>query len=313
METYRIAVLSDIHGNLPAFEAVLRSLQQHAPLDAILVAGDIVGGPGQQVILQKLIDLNAVMIQGNGEQRIAQIAASSAAMAGTQDTFGTARQSALTRWVYSHLSPVLRDFLCALPEQRTFTMGGSHVVRMVHGSPRSVGELVLPNRECHPNLYYKPVMLEEVIGLVSEPVLLFGHTHLPWQARIDGKLALNPGAVSFPENGFIGAQYAILEWDGQQWLPAFYQLSYDLEKLKADYQQSGFLACSPLARIILNSILSGKDYLPVYFDHVCQIARTCGWENQANDLFYPDDIWDEAQQTFPWYRIESNGLLDPRA
>ena len=84
----------------------------------------------------------------------------------------------------------------------------------------------------------------------------------------------NPGGVNFPENDYIGAQYAILHWDSTQWVPTFHQVPYDLERLKRDYQKSGLLSVSPLARVMLQSILTGKDYLPVYFAYVNCVAKT---------------------------------------
>lgn len=292
MIIYRLAVLADIHGNLPAFEAVIEALKSDEPLDGILVAGDILGGPGQRVILQKLLDMKAVMIQGNGEQRVIKILTGTA-----PDYYYTSLQFSLPRWVGEHLTDAQRGFLQTLPEQRVFQLPGSDPIRMVHGSPRKVDELVLPSRNCHPNLYYEPVMLHEVIDPSLEPVIIFGHTHLSWVAHIDEKLAFNPGAVNFPENDYIGAQYALLEWDGVQWKPSFHQVPYDLERLKRDYQESGLLSASPLARVMLQSVLTGRDFLPVYFQHVRQVANKAG---STKSTYFADDVWEQAERTFPW-------------
>jgi predicted phosphodiesterase len=106
MVQYHLAVLADIHGNLPAFEAVMLDLESRSPLDAILVVGDIVGGPGQQTILQRLIDRDAVMVQGNGEQGIARLASGTA-----PGYISAAHQFSLMRWVYEHLSPEQVSYL----------------------------------------------------------------------------------------------------------------------------------------------------------------------------------------------------------
>ena len=145
-------------------------------------------------------------------------------------------------------------------------------------------------------------MLAEVIGLVSEPVIVFGHTHLQWQARSGGKLAFNPGALNFPEDDTIGAQYALLDWDGYQWSPSFHQAPYDLRRLKRDYEQSGFLSVSPLARVVLQSVFTGVDYYPVFFRHARKLANENGY---VNFQYYPDEIWDQAERTFPWEDLES--------
>jgi len=85
--------MADIHGNLPGFEAVVADLQQHQPLDGFLVAGDIVGGPGQEAILQRLMALHAVIAHGNGEVGALQVADGSA----PAYVFAT-RQFSLVRW-----------------------------------------------------------------------------------------------------------------------------------------------------------------------------------------------------------------------
>lgn len=282
------------------FHACARQ-HKYKPLDGILVAGDVVGGPGQQTILDQLIKRGAVMIQGNGDSRVVRMLTGAA-----PDYFATAHQFAMPRWVVEHLSMEQRDYVCQLPEQLVFQLPGADPIHIFHGSPRHVNELMLPNRECHPNLYYDFVPLQELIGLVAEPVAIFGHTHLQWQARLEGKLAFNPGAINFPEDDYIGAQYATLDWDGVQWQPTFHRVPYDLRRLRADYQESGFLATGPLARVILASVLAGKDFLPVYFGHVWQVAETFGEPDVICDPYIPDEIWDQAERTFLWNTIEGN-------
>ena len=185
MPTYRLAVFADIHGNVPALDAVLEDLANRGPFDGYLVAGDILGGPGQQAVLERLVGLGTVMIQGNGEQREAKM------IAGTAPArFYTSLQAASTRWFHEHLTLDLQKLVCVLPEQTTFCLPGTDIIRMVHGSPRRVNELVLPAANYHPNHFYEPVLLYDVITLIPEPVMICGHTHLPWYARVDGKLAL---------------------------------------------------------------------------------------------------------------------------
>jgi len=293
---YRIAVLSDIHGNLPAFEAVMTALAQPPRPDAILVAGDVTGGPGQQAILQRLIEAQAVMIQGNGEVSITRLAS------GTEpDYVSTARQFTLVRWALAQLGPGQLAYLQSLPEQRAVGFDGAGTIRMVHGSPRHVSELVYPSQPPRDDYVNSFTLLDEVIDLVSEDVLVFGHTHLAFQERRNGRLALNPGAVSYPSDGFIGAQYAVLTFDGSRWLAALHGVRYDLEQLRRDYIDSGFLEVSPLARVYLQSIFHGVDYLPPFFTHARALAQKTGC---AHLPYYPDELWEEVARTFPWEPLE---------
>jgi putative phosphoesterase len=282
----RLAVLADIHGNLPAFEAVLADLEGFAPLDGILVAGDVTGGPGQQAVLERLVELGALVIQGNNEKIIAQLVLGEA-----PQYVNSAKQFSLARWARDNLSPALLDFVCRLPAQAVWENHsqpeGDSRIRVVHGSPRDVGEPVYPARS--------PAHFAEMMGLVSEPLVVFGHTHTPWQAVVDGRMGMNPGAVCFPETGFTGAQYALLEWDGQQWRPTFREVAYDLERISRDYRGSSLWETGPLARVYLRSILSGVDYLPVLFGAAQRLAEEAGC---ADLPYYPDEVWEAAEQQF---------------
>jgi len=283
--TYRLAVMADIHGNLPGFEAVMADLQQYQPLDGFLAAGDIVGGPGQEIILQRLMALHAVIAHGNGEVSVLQVVNGSAPA-----YVFTASQFSLLRWVVEQLSPQSLAFLRSQPAQAVLTLPGAQAVRVVHGSPRSVDELVNPLRS--------PALLAEVMALAAEPVVVFGHTHWPFQARLDdGRLALNPGAVCFPEDGYIGAQYALLNWDGVQWTAQHHTVPYNLDEFRRSYRESGFLAVSPLCRIYLEDIYSGKDTLHDFFNLCQRLAVAAGC---ADLPYFPDEVWQQAAATFPW-------------
>ena len=281
---YRLVVMADIHGNLPGFEAVMADLEQYAPLDGYLVAGDVVGGPGQEAVLQRLIALGAVVAHGNGEVSALQAADGSAPA-----YVYTARQFTLTRWVVAHLSPQSIAFLRRQPPQSVVTLPGAQPVRLVHGSPRDVSELVNPLRN--------PALLAEVMQLASAPVVVFGHTHWPFQVRLDGRLAINPGAVCFPEDGFIGAQYALLDWDGKGWTAQHHQVAYNLAEFRRSYRESGFLGVSPLCRLYYEDVHSGVDTLHTFFDHCQALAEAAGYGEQP---YFPDEIWQKAEETFPW-------------
>lgn len=277
----------------------MADLRKYEPLDALLVAGDMVGGPGQRVILQRLMDSNAVIIQGNGEQRVISLLERTA-----PEHYYIANQFSLPRWIRDQLSHTQQAYLCSLPEQRVFHLPGADPIRIVHGSPRKVDEHVLPAGVNYPVFLTPPLMLETIIESVAEPVIIFGHTHFAWQANLLGKLALNPGAVCFPEDGYIGAQYAILEWRGKHWTAVLHRAPYDLGQLIRDYQESGLLSVSPLARVMLQSILTGRDFLSDFFGHVRKVASVSG---DGKLPYFPDDVWAEAWRTFPWLSLDICG------
>lgn len=280
----RLAVLSDIHGNLPALEAVLADAQQFEPLAAVLIAGDIITPLCHEGVSRQLREIGAVMIQGNGEQGLLEMKNRTA-----PEYYWTAKQFAITRWGYTHTSTADMEFVCGLPEQRVFHLPGTDPVRIVHGSPRGVKEGI------HPEV--NPGKLAEVLELVGEPVVIFGHTHRPWQMQVGRQLALNPGAVCGPLNGQVGAQYAILEWNGSAWKAVLRCVSYNLGLITQMFISSGLLETGYLAKSFLASILTARNVARDFLHHACGLSRQAGFGSLP---YIPDDIWDYAGATFPW-------------
>jgi predicted phosphodiesterase len=301
--TYTIAVLADIHGNLQALEAVLSDLEKDQLLDGILVAGDMITGPDEQKVFQKLVDLNAVMIQGNTERGISRMAAGTA-----PDYFYTAKQFSLARWAFEHLDPEQMAMISHLPEHRVFHLHGADPIHMAHGSPRDVNELVLPDpiyaglgkiRERIPP--HPANQVDEVLQLVAESVLVLGHTHIPWCEQRNGRFAMNPGAVNVPLNGWVGAQYALLCWDGGCWTPEFRAVKYNLEAFIRANHESSYLSAGILARVFMEEAVQGKDISSDFFGMASQMAAEAGADHLP---YFPDDIWERVECEFQLPRRE---------
>jgi putative phosphoesterase len=280
----RLAVLSDIHGNLPALQAVLDDLEQDLP-DGFILAGDYTGCPQTVETIQLLRGLKGWMIQGNGEASLRRLD-SGAAPAGWK----TLRQFGLLRWDYARLTDVLTEFLFKLPEQQIIVIGSAPPIRVVHGSPRSPYEKMAPNGD--------PSSWEQMIKGTSEAVMICGHTHIPWKKMHHGQLIFNPGAVCGPLDGSVGAQYAILGWDGHTWHAEHHRVSYDLEVVRRSFRDSGLLeAGSYLARCFLLSIESGMNVADQFLTYAYQLKH----QAQVHCTeFIPDDIWEHAGRTFDW-------------
>ncbi len=284
MPNPRLAVLSDIHGNPPALDAVLADLQAFSPIDAVLVAGDIITPLYHETVLQKLCEMRAVMIRGNGEHNLLEMHDGAA-----PDYYWTAQQFALARWNFSHVSPADVEYIRALPEQVVFHLPGTDPIRIVHGSPRGINDGVSPVDDSQ--------QFADAMALIDEPVVIFGHTHQPWQQPIDGRLALNPGAVTGPLNNQVGAQYAILEWQGGAWQARLRCIAYDLQATAQIFKDSGLLDTGHLARCFLASIFSGYDVARKFLTYAFTLARHMGYRHLP---YIPDEVWDHAGKTFPW-------------
>jgi len=200
----RVAVLSDIHSNLPALEAVLRAA---ADVDAVWHLGDVVGyGPEPNEVVDRLREIGALGVRGNHD---------AAAIGGDEIEWFNPEARRAMEWTRTALSPATRAWLTELPERRAMD-----ACELVHGSPREpLWEYVTSLPVARANL-----------GLLEERIGLHGHTHFPlaWVEE-DGRVAVvspsdgseldlrgrralvNPGSVGQPRDGDPAASFMILE------------------------------------------------------------------------------------------------------
>jgi predicted phosphodiesterase len=197
-----VALLSDIHANLVALEAVLRDLP---PVDAIWVMGDTVGyGPDPADTLALLRERRAILVAGNHDRAVAT-------GEGLELFNATARTAATCH--RSWLGAADRDALAALPVTLDLPGGFS----ICHGSPRDpLWEYVFDARTA----------AAAMAGLPATRCCV-GHTHVPATFRAgDGKVMINPGSVGQPRDGDPRASYALLDVDRAT--AAFHRVEYDI-------------------------------------------------------------------------------------
>jgi putative phosphoesterase len=188
----RIAVLADIHGNLPALEAVLADVDRRA-VDRIVLNGDIAGGPLPGQTLDRLAEFGerAIWVHGNGERGL---------VAGFDHIADpTANQHDLE--VGQLLTRHQRDRLAGLPMTVTLEVDGLGTVLCCHATPRRDDEVLLVDS---PASRYA-----EVLAGVTADVVVLGHTHMPFDRLFDRRRVVNPGSVGMPY-GHAGAAWALL-------------------------------------------------------------------------------------------------------
>jgi len=303
----RLAVLADVHGNLPALEAVLADLQQH-DIDGIIVAGDLIGGGPQSVEVVRLLrSLGCRMIRGNNDDYFLTYDAGDA-----PEGWRTSYQWAVLRWSYHSLDRETLDFIASLPEQRVVALDSAEPIHVVHGSPASPSARLFPDRDPAKLHWFRkagllppghdPDRLNLALEKVKEPVLVCGHTHIPWAQEQDGRLALNPGAVCNPLDGDVRAQYALLTWQDNRWQVEHQAVDYDLGRIRAAFRESGLLAeGGAFAQACLLGIETGHNVAGHFLSHVYELATETGFEK--HDVV-PDTAWDRAVATFNWNEYE---------
>jgi putative phosphoesterase len=298
----RFAVLADIHANLPALEAVLADARQNRA-DGYIVAGDhITGGPHPDETMDMLRSLgNCWMIRGNTDDYLVKYADGTAPV-----EWRTSRQWATTRWSHDHLAKDHLDFLAALPEQCVVKWGDAAPIRVVHGTPTSSTDHLMPEYNATVAeifaraliLQRDRVLFDQAIALVQEPVLICGHSHISWHTRRDGRLVLNPGSIGGPINGDPRAQYALLTWRDKRWRAEQRFVEYDSARERAAYIESGLLdEGGGMAHAFLLNAETGCNIARGLLSRAYRLAADAGFPDCA---VVPDDIWDRAIATFDW-------------
>jgi len=220
----KLAVISDIHGNLPALNAVLADIQAQS-VDLILNLGDIVsGGLFPAETADRLMSLDIPTIRGNHERQLLE-----------QDV---ASMSLSDRHAFERLRALHWHWLKNLPAELTI----SDDVLMVHGVPGDDRIYLLEEVTA---TGVRPSSEARVLSLVADrnaSLILCGHTHIPRQLRLaDGRLIVNPGSVGLQaydddkprshvmESGSPHARYAIVERQNGEWDVEFMTIDYDWE------------------------------------------------------------------------------------
>jgi predicted phosphodiesterase len=189
----RVAVLADIHGNLPALNAVLAE-PDVLTADLVVLLGDIALGPLPGPTLDRLAELGdrAVWVHGNCEREM--VTAFDGGVVPGPFGAEAAKSAAL-------IGRAHRDRLDGLPLTVTLEVAGLGPVLFCHASPRRDDEMVLVDSP--------PERWAQVLAGVAEPVVVLGHTHMPFDRLAAGPRVINPGSVGMPY-GHDGAAWALL-------------------------------------------------------------------------------------------------------
>lgn len=218
----RVAVLSDIHGNLPALEAVLFDIEQQH-IDRVVNLGDLCSGPlWPRETADRLIALGWPTIRGNHERQLLETPLD--------------RMEASDRFAAAALTADQLDWMAALPAKLRI-----EEMLLIHGSPRSDVECLL---ETVTAAGMRPATADEAgerLGDAAVPLALCGHTHLQRMMMLgDGRMIVNPGSVGLPayreerpfphraESGSPHARYAIVT-RGSGWHVELRRVAYDWE------------------------------------------------------------------------------------
>jgi len=221
----RIAVLYDVHGNLPALDAVLDDMGRQN-LDAVVCLGDHVSGPVDPAgTAERIMNLGATCIRGNHDRW-------------TVDT-GIRGAGRVDRFSRDRLSGAQLDWLKSLPA--TATLGED--VFLCHGTPSDDEKPWLDNfYDGRATVLPTEVEVAREAAGIGQGVILCGHTHIARVLRLsDGRLIANPGSVGMQlVRGTPDAHYAVVEKRRAGWQSALIGVPYDTEAAARLAEENGF-------------------------------------------------------------------------
>jgi predicted phosphodiesterase len=193
----RIAALYDIHGNLPALEAVVRDVLA-AQVDLVVVGGDVLPGPmvREPLDLLRRLPVPVAFLRGNGDREAL------AQLRGEGSTTLPAAVLDTIRWCARQLTPEHEAAMREWPETLRLAVPGVGEVLFCHATPRNDTEIF--TRET-PESDLLPVF-----GICGAPLVVCGHTHMQFDRRIGGVRVVNAGSVGMPF-GDAGAYWLLLQ------------------------------------------------------------------------------------------------------
>jgi predicted phosphodiesterase len=231
----RYALISDIHSNLPALEAVFANIEQQG-VDVTLHLGDLVGyapWPNETVALLRSRQIAGV--SGNYDSTVG----TNYKHCGCR--YEDPRQEELSHvsfeWTKKHTSAETKEYLASLPFRIDLRPSGGHAsgptIILVHGTP-TLNTLYWtadrPDSFC--------LQMAKMAGAKSGDLIAFGHTHIPWSRVVEGILFVNTGSVGRPKDGDPRAGYVLLDVIANEIQPEFVRVDYAVDRTASAIIQS---------------------------------------------------------------------------
>ena len=284
----KIAILSDIHGNLTAFQTVIAHIEQWQP-DHVIINGDIVNrGPDSRRCWELAADQREQngwqIVRGNHEDYVLRHAQT----VPHEDHIGIkAELNQNSSWTYQqvnvngHISA-----LRALPDCARLVAPDGTELRACHATMQSNQDLIFPETD-------EKIVRQKIAPLPS--VFVTSHVHKAYMRMIDGTLLVNCGSAGQHGYGETRATYAQIEWQDGAWQADIIRLPYDMAETERAYYESGFMdETGPVARLIFYEWKTALLLLPL-------------WRNEYQDAVLDGAISLETSVT---QFLQKHGIVD---
>lgn len=249
----KVAVLSDIHGNLAALERVAEDIFLWEP-DVVIVNGDVVNRGPRPLACWRFVKAQAEqhnwhLLRGNHEDYILSFLGE----AGEAMMLDEKQKHA--SWTFERLNGAVKE-LRPLPNHFTLTAPDGTDLTLTHASMNG-------NRDgIHASSPEKKIRQQ-----IGSPPAVFctGHTHKSFIRKIDQTLVVNAGSVGMPFDGDWRASYARFTWHQGAWASKIMRLTYDRQQAECDFAESGFLeGGGPFAKIMLHELCDARSHMHLW-------------------------------------------------
>jgi len=230
----RIVILSDVHGNVVALEAVLAEIRRTAAPDALFVAGDLAmlgPRPAEALALLRTLD-GARFVMGNTDR----------------DLVDGPPGDADIDWTRARLSADDMAFLRGLPFEQRLDVAPGHELLVVHANPRDLEEPIRPGSA--------GALVRPLLEGVTAEVIAFGHYHVPFVRTLDCWTLVDVASAGMPRDGDQRGVYATLTWEGGAWRIEHHRVPFDIEAVARDYAAVGYPDAQQAAQRLLKASYS---------------------------------------------------------
>lgn len=216
--TMNIAILSDVHGNSYALNAVIADINSHNISEVVFLGDLVINGPSPSKVFQELRNLRPkCWIKGNTDGWFAEI---------NEEWSPTTKQEEKLFKTYIYARNLLKkesiDFLLKRPERCVFETAGVTILA-VHGSPRSISEGIGKN--------ISQSELIEIFSNIEESVIVSGHSHVPFIGKVANKIIFNVGSIGMSLDGDNRASYGLIKIKNQTPKCSIRRVTYPISKI----------------------------------------------------------------------------------
>lgn len=248
----RLAVLADIHGNLPALQAVIDDMAQFN-VDQVVVAGDSINwGPFSRQVIEVIHERRWPVIRGNNEFYLLDYDTERAPAHWSRFT--------MPPYLHEQLGDGWADAIAALPDSLQLRFRDAPPIRVCHGIPGDHWTAITPQSSL--------AQIRRWLRNISERTVIGAHSHIALERHVGDWHIFNPGSVGVPLDGEHSASYMILDGRNDGWeLAAHRRIPIDVAPLLAEYERQNFSErCGVTAHLVIEEFRTARLQLAAYLD-----------------------------------------------